>query len=179
MSKAIFILNGAAGVGKDTFADMLGELVPVMHYSSVTKVKRIAMLCGWDGVSKTEKDRKFLSDLKVLTSKYCDMSFRDIRNFVNAYGHPRDNCVLLIDIREPEDIERAVKEFGAKTILIRNPRVKQVTSNMADAGVFEYPYYHFTIDNDGTLDELRAKVEMFADMAGLIFNDDPFEDDLK
>lgn len=168
MSKEIFILNGAAGVGKDTFASMLDKFVPTYHYSSVAKVKQIARMCGWDGVSKTEKDRKFLSDLKVLTSEYCDLSFENLKLEVERFKSNPQFSVLLIDIREPEDIRRAVREFGARTILIRNNRVKQVTSNMADAGVFNYENYDFIIDNDGTLEELRAKVAMFAYEAGLM-----------
>ena len=61
--KKIFITNGMARCGKDTFAKFLNELIPTMKYSSIDKVKDIAYLCGWDG-GKTERDRKFLSDLK-------------------------------------------------------------------------------------------------------------------
>lgn len=180
MNKKIFILNGAAGVGKDTFADILNEFIPVSHYSSVSKVKRIAKLCGWNGMSKTEKDRKFLSDLKCLTTEYCDMSFEDIKDFVNRCNiMDRYIRVIIIDIREPADIERAVKEFGAETILIKNDRVEQVMSNMADAGVFEYKNYDYVIENNGTIQDLMHKAEEFAVRAGLISRNDPFEDDLK
>lgn len=201
MNKKIFILNGAAGVGKDTFADILNEFIPVSHYSSVSKVKRIAKLCGWNGMSKTEKDRKFLSDLKCLTTEYCDMSFEDIKDFVNRCNvMDRYIRVIIIDIREPADIERAVKEFGAETILIKNDRVEQVMSNMADAGVFEYKNYDYVIVNEGSLDEFIETVKQFAIDIGLIEgdlkecwrtdpwvlsrtfhipNNDPFEDDLK
>ena len=70
--KQIFILNGSGGVGKDLFVNMVKTSVNkfspyrVWNYSSIDKVKAIATQIGWSG-GKTEKDRKFLSDLKVLT----------------------------------------------------------------------------------------------------------------
>ena len=59
MRKQIYITNGMARCGKDTFATFLNEYIPTLKYSSIDKVKTIAKLCGWDG-GKTEKDRKFL-----------------------------------------------------------------------------------------------------------------------
>lgn len=74
MNKQIFVINGSGGVGKDTFVelvsvelnDKLKRFHTVVNFSSVDKVKEIAREIGWDG-RKTEKDRKFLSDLKSLT----------------------------------------------------------------------------------------------------------------
>lgn len=164
MNKHIFILNGMGGCGKDTFAEFLRDIVPTWHYSSVTKVKQIAALCGWTG-GKREKDRKFLSDLKILTTEYNDMPFNDIRNVVTQFRDlPQTTLysVLLIDIREPAEIERAKKAFGAKTILIKNDRVPHIHSNMADNGVFDYDY-DIVIENNGTLEEFKETVKKFAE----------------
>ena len=68
---------------------------------------------------------------------------------------------MIIDIREPKEIERAKQVFGAKTVFIENNRVKQITSNMADAGVFDYTY-DYTIQNNGTLAEFMATIIDFA-----------------
>lgn len=163
MNKHIFILNGMGGCGKDTFAGFLDEITPTLHYSSVAKVKEIAKKCGWNG-GKTEKDRKFLSDLKLLTTEYNDLPFRDMSDWVN-YFHYSALCiqsVLLIDIREPAEIERAKKAFGAKTILIKNDRVPHIKSNMADNGVFDYDY-DIVIENNGTLEDFRETVKKFAE----------------
>ena len=74
--------------------------------------------------------------------------------------------VVLMDIREPEEIERAKKEFDAKTILILNDRVPHILSNMADANVFNYEY-DFVIENNGTLEEFEEAVKSFAESEGL------------
>lgn len=161
MTKHIFIVNGMARAGKDTFANFFMEMVPTMKVSSVDKVKLIARQCGWDG-GKTEKDRKFLSDLKCLLTEYNDLPFSDIMLWVMRFRSSDLIDVLLIDIREPEEIERAKKAFGAKTILIKNDRVPQLTSNMADAGVYNYDY-DIIIENNGTLEEFREKVKQFAE----------------
>lgn len=161
MSKHIFITNGVGGCGKDTFAQFVDEFVPVLKHSSIDKVKSIAKQCGWDG-GKTEKDRKFLSDLKLLTTDYCDMAFEDLKKIVKIFLHNTPYPVLIIDIREPDEIERAKKEFNAETILIRNNRIKPITSNMADANVENYNY-DYIIDNNGTLEEFRETVKRFVE----------------
>lgn len=162
MQKQIFITNGMGGCGKDTFAQFLGEIVPTFKYSSIDRVKKIAEMCGWYG-GKTERDRKFLSDLKTLTTEYNDMPFDMIRIKVDKFRDKDDpNVVMLIDIREPKEIERAKKAFGAKTILIMNENVKFIDSNPADANVYMYKY-DFVIDNSSTLEAFKEKVQEFAE----------------
>lgn len=161
MNKQIFVTNGMARCGKDTFASYLDDIIPTLKYSSIDKVKEIAKLCGWDGESKTEKDRKFLSDLKLLTSEYSNMPFKAIEDKVNEFKADDKFRVMLIDIREPKEIEKAKNVFGAKTILIKNDRVKNIESNMADANVFNYEY-DFEIENNGTLDEFQNAIYEFA-----------------
>jgi dephospho-CoA kinase len=162
MDKYIFITNGTGGCGKDTFASFLKEMVPTIKFSSIDRVKSLARFCGWDG-GKREKDRKFLSDLKLLITDYSDMPFMSIRSTVETFlNHDSTNKVLLIDIREPKEIERAKNAFGAQTILITNNRVSPILSNMADAYVNNYEY-DIVIENNGTLDDLRNTTRKFVD----------------
>lgn len=167
MNKHIFIINGSGGVGKDTFVnlvtlevnDILKRFHTVINFSSVDKVKEIAKEIGWNG-KKSEKDRKFLSDLKILSSEYCDMPFKSMRSKVNDFLKDEESIFLFLHIREPIEISRAVEEFGAKTILIKRDKVKHITSNVADENVFNYNY-DFVIDNSGTKEELKDKVKDF------------------
>lgn len=157
--KQIFITNGMARSGKDTFAEYLNYFVPTLKYSSIDKVKDIAKRCGWNG-TKDEKSRKFLSDLKVLTSQFNDMPFQAIKTVVEQFKEDKEKRILLIDIREPTEIEKVKKTFNAKTILIKRNSVKNITSNMADANVFNYKY-DYIIENNGTLDEFYWTVYKF------------------
>ena len=159
--KKIFILNGSGGVGKDTFVSFVTAYVTSIkndfvlgHTSSINYVKDVASNIGWRG-EKDEKGRKFLSDIKMALSAYDDSPYEHVsRKILHFLDDDRFiNGTLFIDIREPEEIERAKREFGAKTILIKSDRVEQVTSNMADAGVFDYEY-DIVIENNGTLEDL-------------------------
>jgi hypothetical protein len=156
----VLILNGSGGVGKDTFVDLVGEYINTFHYSSVSKIKEIATTMGWDG-GKTEKDRKFISDLKLLSTEYNDMPFEEVTCAVNKFLRCYENdSLLFVDIREPEEIEKAVQQFGALTILISNENVEKIESNIGDKNVFEYEYDYY-IPNNGTVNELRDQAEMF------------------
>lgn len=155
MNRQIFIINGNACSGKDTFVSLVSKYEPTINFSSVDKVKEIARIIGWDG-KKTEKDRKFLSDLKILCTEYNDMPFNSMKNKVEEFLNSNYYKFLFLHIREPLDIERAKKEFNARTILIKRDSIKHITSNMADANVFNYDY-DIVIENNGTIEELDEK----------------------
>lgn len=158
--KMIFIVNGKPRAGKDTFAEILNRYMVVYKYSAVTKVKEIAMQCGWNG-KKEERDRKFLHELKMLTSEYSDMSYQDVVNEINKYRNGEIEAdVFVVDIREPEEIKRLVEEVGAITIFIENNNVPAITSNAADANVENYEY-DFVIQNNGTMKDFENDIKIF------------------
>ena len=171
MVKKIFILNGAATSGKNTFVDLCKEFANVSHYSYVDYARNVvAPLCGYDG-GKTEKDRDFLSDLNDILLKYYDLPFNDILKQVDNFLKTSDFIfnpdnkisILFIDIREPEAIERACKNFNALSVLIENNRVEPVASNHADANIMNYNY-DIVIENNGSLAELRTKAKTFCNL---------------
>lgn len=165
MDKQIFIINGSGGAGKDTFVEMVSErldklsdYVAVMNISSVSRIKEAAKIIGWNG-GKEEKDRKFLSDLKELSTQYNDMPFEYMKKKVDNFKKSHFQ-VLFLHIREPEEIKRAVKEFGAGTILVTRDSIEHITSNMADKNVFDYEY-DFVIQNNGSMKDLKNKARIF------------------
>lgn len=159
MDKRIFIINGSGGVGKDTFVKLVSQYVPTVNFSSVDKVKEVAGMIGWNG-RKTERDRKFLSDLKLLSTDYCDMPYNSMKNKVKDFLKDANSKFLFLHIREPEEIERARREFKASTVLIVRDCVEHITSNMADKNVLNYDY-DYIIENNGTLGELNKKAHDF------------------
>ena len=142
--KNIIVINGTGGAGKDTFISFAQNYAEVMNVSSIDKVKKVGTLIGWQG-TKTEKDRKFLSDLKRLTTEYNDMSYLDIRKKVKKFMESSAS-ILFIHIREPEEIARIVKDLGALTLIIKRPDIPMITSNFSDANVENYNY-DFTVIN--------------------------------
>lgn len=162
MKKQIFVINGVGGTGKDTFVSMVAEASDrtIINYSSIDKVKEIAKAIGWKG-GKTEKDRKFLYDLKMLCTNYCNMPFNDVNERVKAFIKS-DAPVMFIHIREPEEIKKAEAAFGAKTILVRRDSVGQISSNAADRDVLNY-CYDIVINNNKDIDTLRQKALAFTE----------------
>lgn len=158
--KKVFILNGVGTSGKGTFAEYIKKYIPGFKYSIADLPKEAAEILGWDG-GKTEKDRRFLSDIIDLATEYNDSPYNDVKSLVvDFYKDDFDINVLLIDMRDPKDIARAVKDFNAETILIRNPNVDNIDSNHADRDVENYDY-DYIIENDGTLEQLEKIAKIF------------------
>lgn len=160
--KKIFVQNSVGGSGKDTWASLLNKYIPTLKYSIVDLPKEAAKVLGWDG-GKTEKDRRFLSDIMDLSTDYNDAPFKDVLSLVTDFKNNKDYAeyeVLVIDMRDPKDITRAVETFSAETILIRKPDVKKIVSNHADRDVENYEY-DYIIENDGTLEQLETVAKFF------------------
>ena len=157
MQKEIIIINGTGGSGKDTFVEFCSKYANVKNFSSIDKVKEIAKIIGWTG-TKTEKDRKFLSDLKRLTTEYNDMAFNSIKEEIEKFNKT-DEEIMFIHIREPEEIERAKLTFNAKALLVKRIGLKNIETNYSDASVDNYDY-DYKIENT-TLEELDKKAYEF------------------
>ena len=158
MKKAVIVINGAGGVGKDTLCELASKHFKVYNVSSITPIKEIAALCGWDG-SKDDKSRKFLADLKSISIEY--------NNYPTAWAKERyeefllsENDVMFLHVREPEEIKKFVLATGgeAKTLLIRGGSRMTKTSygNAADDSVEQYEYDYYYV-NEKTLDEAEGE----------------------
>lgn len=156
--KEIVVINGSGGSGKSTFVSFVKKYSSVYEISSVERIKQAATLLGWNG-EKTEKDRKFLSDLKFLTSAYNDLSFNiildEIKNFLESNYE-----ILFIHMREIEEIKRLKSMYDITTLLIKNNSIKPILSNEADKNVYNYNY-DIVIENN-SLKQLEEEAKKFA-----------------
>ena len=157
MKKAIIIINGMGKSGKDTFVNFCSKYTSVINFSSIDKVKEVAKMIGWEG-GKTEKDRKFLRDLKQLTTEYNDMAMESVKIAVEEFNNS-NNEIMFIHIREPKEIKRAVDYFNAKALLIKRDGIEKILSNESDANVENYDY-DFIINNT-TLEDLEKEAIKF------------------
>lgn len=155
--KKIVIINGTGGCGKDTFVDICSKYKKVYNFSSIDSVKEIARIIGWNG-SKSDKDRKFLSDLKKLTTDYNDFAFNSIKDAINIFNKSNDE-LMFIHIREPEEIKKVVDKFKVKTLLIKRQNQELIETNSSDANVDDYNYDYIIINT--TLDEYENKAVNF------------------
>ena len=166
MNKAVIIINGAGGVGKDTICDIASKHFKVCNISSVDPIKEIARFCGWTGV-KDDRARKFLHDLKTVTAEYNDFPTNWALNVFHQFLE-NDEEILFVHIREPWEIEKFVKATNgvAKTLLVRGGSRTRTDSygNAADDQVENYTYDYYFV-NDRPLEETDELVKkLFAEI---------------
>ena len=157
--KKIIIINGSGGGGKDSFVFFCQKYTNCKNISTVDKVKEAYELLGWDG-EKTEEHRLNLSNMKDMSTKMFDHPYKYISKMINLFIENQYDEILFIHSREPDEITRFVKDFGCITLLVKNPNVKKIESNHADAEVENYDY-NYTILNDGTLQDLEITAKNF------------------
>ena len=157
MKKAVIVINGQGGVGKDALCEIAERHFKVRNVSSITPIKEIAAMCGWDG-KKDDRSRKFLADLKQLSIEYNDYptlwAKKQYEEFLTS-----DEEIMFLHVREPEEIAKFVakSEGKAKTLLVRaGDRIKRgAFGNAADDLVENYNYDLYFM-NDKTLEEAEC-----------------------
>ena len=164
--KAVIIINGRAKAGKDKFISYVSQYIGTTNYSSVDGIKNIAAkYFGYNDKNKTDKDRKFLSDFKKLTTEYCDYSLKCIIDKYHEFLDSHDKEILFIHCREPEEIDRiknSIDGCNVYTLCIYADRadMPKVDNNSSDIEVYNYKY-DFSIDNNESLEELKDKAIKF------------------
>ena len=152
--KKILIVNGYPESGKTTFEEIIAKHYNSIIRSSIDCVKEYAMkYFDFDG-SKTEFWRRFLSQLKKMLICEFDYIFIDVSKTIKNFYRDVNTEILMIDSREPEEIERFKNQFHAITVFVRRDNCNKNAGNSSDEDVenYEYDYY---IDNNGTLEELE------------------------
>lgn len=172
----VVVVNGRPGVGKTEFERMCAERCGLFGQevgftpdrnlyvditSTVDFVKEIATQCGWDG-TKTLENRKFLSDLKDLLTRWDDVPYKMIVNHINSLPVTQD-WLVFVDCREPAEIQKLKERLNTTTVIIRRDSVEyNEVSNHADADVFYYDY-DLTIYNNSDIILLEDEARKFID----------------
>lgn len=153
-NKLTVIVNGKGGVGKDTLCDYFCKYYNGMSISAITPTKRRAKLIGWNG-DKTDKDRRYLCDLKKTFDRYEDLSMAYLRKEYDTFEDSTFN-VLFVTMRDLDDIDAFVKyirDCGGRvcTLLIRRASVNREFGNEADDNAEDYAY-DYIFDNDNPIE---------------------------
>lgn len=164
----IAVINGRGASGKTTFETMVKKVAEArgLHVeirSTIDYVKQKAKEFGWNG-GKSPADRRFLSDLKDALTRWDDVPYKKIQQWIEYYekefgGFKTD--ILFIDCREPEEIARFVEDYNALTVLVQRGEVV-LLGNHADDNVENYQY-DIVIDNSRGLDELLQEATIFVE----------------
>ncbi|MCR5122259.1 MAG: hypothetical protein K6B74_07555 [Ruminococcus sp.] len=168
--KTVIVINGRGGAGKDTLCDFAAEIFRVRNFSSIDPIKELAAQAGWDGV-KDDRSRKFLSDLKQLTTEYNDLPTKylceRVRDFLAS-----DDEILFVHIRECEQIKHFIAAAGGDvrvlTLLVRRGEARSY-GNVSDDNVEDFDY-DLIYENNLSLDEAKADFQSFL-RAALLNND--------
>lgn len=166
--KVIIVINGAGGVGKDTLINFIAEKHPIYNASAIAPIKQAALQLGWDE-GKTLKDRKFLSDLKMLVTEYNDCSLNYLLDEVHRFCLT-DHDIMFVHIREPKEIEKFVDAVRplrlfcppVVTLLVMRNTGTSRYGNEADDGVGGYEY-DFVFDNNYPLGVAKEDFKLFID----------------
>lgn len=152
LSKFVIIINGAPQSGKDSFVDVFEETKFLkLRLSSVDQIKKAASKLGWKG-EKTPNSRKFLSDLKELSTEYNNGPFRYIKKKIME----TEGGLISVMIREKEEIIKLKKwcksnDIRVITILITRPGYEGaecLTSSDLEANVYDTDVYDTILRNN-------------------------------
>jgi hypothetical protein len=173
--KHVVIVNGKPLSGKTTFETecmkILSDFESNYHgsvnmVSTIDQVKYIYKLLGWDGISKTEEDRKNMSDLKQLYIRKCNGPVRDLFNMV-CKNFDKD-AIFFVDCRETPEIRKleelftAMSMVGVKfTSVYINKKDDHDYGNNSDRVSCDEYSYEYHIDNNKSLKHLHIQAENF------------------
>lgn len=167
------LICGKAGVGKTTLAKYINGVLscsyamPTAVVAFADEIKRIAISeFHWDGV-KDEKGRRLLQALGTEAGRMYNNDIwvqKTVNRFLNAYDKLIPDPILIIDdCRFPNEIS-VIKsnpmfdvisirvEAPSREILKGTPEAKHASEISLPSGPNKL--YTFTIENEGTLDEL-------------------------
>ena len=164
--KLILIVSGSAGMGKDTFVAQIAKHKPTAHVHIADKAKHAAFYIGWNG-RKDEKGRKLLSDLKIAIDEFNDGCFSYVceiteKFLANEGSYAGIEC-LCIYMRESKDIKRFSNMYECYSVCVFDDRKEHITSNIADAEVFNHPF-DFVIKNCDTIENLESRAIVLLSM---------------
>ena len=142
MKKAIVVINGKGGIGKDTLVDVIDK-TPNCFVWNASSITPIAKMCKREGIYRGEKDlayRHMLADIKHAVDAYykektgIGFTTHELMTDIEAWledtkrtnilpysllsrkdvNVPFTSSVLFIHIREPENITEFLREAKAK-----------------------------------------------------------------
>lgn len=166
------IINGAAGVGKDTFVELCNEPaqrrgLTLNNFSSVDKLKE-DLFSEDEPYNRSPEHRQMLVDAKErLMHDGPEYFARNMGSQVLRLSPP--DSVSFLHIREPEQITLTLKYFAANypgvntstLLVVRDGLI--VPNNKADTRVADYTGYNWTVHNNASIEDLALEAEEFID----------------
>ena len=173
MKNKIILIHCKARSGKDTVAEMIRNNCKVRGLSSAINsnahsVKEVAReVFSWDGV-KDERGRRLLIDITNAGYNY-HPNFWEIENTCNYIKPHTNNITLIPDFRYETTYDYfknycRVADLELITIHVLRPdhdnELGELQNDVSETHLATFDY-DITIVNNGTLEELESKVDMY------------------
>ena len=160
MSNTVIVFISKAGGGKDTAFNMINEIVPnkFKRIAFADKVKEVCRMIGWDG-KKDFKGRRLLQDIGQSARAYNKDVWADI--VINTIKDNPSSNFAVTDCRFKNELNLLTSNFNCITIKIEG-RCKDLGENGNDISEHDLDNvsnYNYTINNNGSLDEFKHKLE--------------------
>ena len=184
----VIVLSGKKKRGKDTFAEFLADEMfvrcrEVASIALATPLKKAAM-----EMFRLTQDQVENQQAKEIVDERCGMTPREIlQKLGTEVGRTFDqdiwvkagimrikdtllsgqaDLVVVPDCRFPNEIERLRDAFADRCLAVRIERKLPPTpfdGHPSEISLDQYDHWDDVIDNNGTLDDFRAKVVKFVD----------------
>jgi hypothetical protein len=156
------VINGTAGVGKDTFIKYVNDNTDLIikNISTIDPIKKAMLNLGWNG-EKDENSRLMMAKIKQLWIKHYNGCFEFTKHAYYKYQNKKD--IVFVHCREPNEITKIVNGlYNVITLLIKNDTGLAIPyKNGADDVVDEYLAYDYIINNNGDFNDLEQAAIKF------------------
>ncbi len=167
----IIMLAGKARAGKDTTANFIKEYadsndLKIVNLQFSYYIKMYAkLLTNWDG-SEDTKPRTLLQQLgtDIIRDRIDNYFFIDrIINDIKVLSYFAD-IITISDTRLPEELDKIYNTYNkvVKINIVRdnynNNLNEMETQHRTETSLDNYSDYNYVIENNGTLDELKNKI---------------------
>ena len=170
----IFVIYGKARSGKNTITDYIKEYynnknMKVIDLIYAESIKNYAQkILNWDGSEET-KPREFLQQLgtEIIRNKIDNNFFINrMLQDIDVYSYFYD-VIIIADARLKEEIEVPYNKYE-KVIRIKIERnysdlTEKQQQHITETALNNYDKYDYKIINNGTLEELRIKINNILD----------------
>lgn len=168
----IFILAGKSRHGKDTTADFIRNYYEQKGLKTINLMNSyylkdyIKRITDWDGSDET-KPRELLQQLGTdLIRDQIDEYFfiRRVMEDIEVFSYFYD-VITISDVRMPYEIDLPKEKFDRVTTIrvvrpnFENGLTNEQMTHRTETSLDHYDQYDFSIMNDGTIEELKIKVE--------------------
>ena len=167
----IFIVCGKARSGKSTAASMIREYYELKNKKTVnlmyseTLKNYVKKICNWDGNERT-KPRTMLQKLGTdYIRNQIDINFfvKRMMEDLEIYDKFFD-IITISDARFQNEIDTPKQKYTVITIKIETKRINNELTqiekqHLSECSLEEYHDYQYIIENNGTIEELKEKIE--------------------